>query len=105
MQKIMSDPLPLYDQLLDQSNDFSGTIEFSKLSSLVNNATSAPEKLEVIMALIFHHSIKDKSFINGKFPYNIKTINGSRGAFVKIHELPDQLRKIIWIYLNGHKMN
>ncbi len=92
-------PFPLYDDLLREANKSSSIPNLNMMSPLINSLDSVA--VEVIMALIWHHTIITNTYIAGKLPYNGKMFNVSSGLMYKLKDLPDILLKILWIYIDG----
>jgi hypothetical protein len=92
----MAKEFPLYDQLV--ANAPQELPDMSKLSGLINNGISNGS---IIMAIIIHHAIITGQYSSGKIPYGGKTIDSTRGVFMRIQDLPNDLKKILWLYVSG----
>lgn len=89
---------PLYEQLVEIATKTpTSDLDPQKMASLINSLEM--EKLEVIQALIFHHYFTTAKTIDNKIPYGGTIFHGNRGVKYTISMLPDQLKSIIWTYL------
>lgn len=91
---------PLYSELLDEVYKTNPVPDMHKMSSVINSLSS--EKMIQMMIIIHHHAIVTGSFQNGKIPYEGKIFNGTKGVKYKISDLPIELQKIIWIFIDGN---
>lgn len=99
---------PLYDSLLKESRENKEIKEISssniqKMSTIVNSLTK--DKMDIIMALIYHHSLVNNNYVQGKTPYNGKIFDGTRGVKYQIKDLPVELVKILWLFIDGPNFN
>jgi hypothetical protein len=96
---------PLYDSLKNEKSD----LEWEDVC--INLEQLSKEHAEIIYALIFHHflleykslakkpTLKQKTY---KFPYESKSpgSSSSKGILLYSSKLPDDLKKIITVYIS-----
>ena len=99
MNKIVKQDFPMYDQLVKDALNLKEQPNSQKMSALVNALES--DKLNQAMALILHHSIVNGNYIQGKTPYGGKIFDGTKGVRYQIKDLPSDLCKILWIFIDG----
>ena len=89
-------PFPLYDEL--SAIKTTDIPDPGKLSILLNKLEK--DKREIVMALIYHHAIMTKVFNQDRLvPYEGKMFGGMSGISMKIKDLPNDLVRILWIYV------
>ena len=90
---------PLYDDLIKESRELPSGSDVQKMSTIINSLSK--DNMDVIMALIYHHSLVNGDHIQGKTPYNGKIFDGTRGVKYQIKDLPADLLKILWLFIGG----
>lgn len=100
MQKLEAVEFKLYDSLLDQVSTMVIQPNDKILSSIINSLKA--DMLENCMALIYHHAIVNKEFHVDKIPYKGKNFT-QKSLIFNVRDLPLQLQKILWLYLEGVK--
>lgn len=91
---------PLYDLLAKEVKENKGTeCNAQKISAIVNSLSK--EKMEVVMALIYHHSLLCGDHVPGKISYGGKIFDGTKGVKYQIKNIPNELLKILWLYIDG----
>jgi hypothetical protein len=95
-------PFPLYDELVKLSKEVE-KLDFQKMSGLINSLDST--KMVHIMVIIFHHAFLNRKMCKSGIPYGGKMFNGTKGVKFKIVDLPDDLQKIIWVFIDGPMIN
>jgi|SRR5205085_9214183 len=95
----MSVSLPLYDELLKESESLKVEPDIPKMSAIINSLRI--EKSLHVMVLIHHYAIIHGLHTPGKTPLGGKIFNGSKGVKYQISDLPPELRRIIWIFIDG----
>lgn len=95
---------PLYDELLGISEKLKETINLSKMASMMNNLSI--DKNKMVAGLIFHHAILNKKYEPGKLPYGCKIFDANTNSGLKcvVSDLPETLRKILYIYIGAHQV-
>lgn len=96
---ILPSTLPLYDDLIKEVEKLKEEPDIPKMSAIINSLKS--EKSLHIMVLIHHYAILHGLYTPGKTPLNGKIFNGSKGVKYQISDLPPDLRKILWIFIDG----
>lgn len=99
MQRKCTD-FPLYDELLNSIPE--KHLDLSQICSTINSLKEqehSQEHYEIIMALIFHHDIKNNGTPLTMVPYDGKLLSGGKGVIFQISQLPIQLQQIIGNYL------
>lgn len=105
----MTQPFPLYDNLLDITSKSTNVVDWKQLAFTINSLT--PDQCEVIFALIYHHhqlsetpKVPGSSFRTKKepgLPYAGKPFDGGKGLLYTTSNFPVQLQQIIAEYVKN----
>jgi len=95
--------MELYNVLLKQCNNYNSEINENELKDMINALDKDGQ--EIVYALIKHNYVLYQNNATS-FPYNGKILKDGRIKF-DLCGFPDQLIKILWIFVNKHtnKMN
>ncbi len=91
--------IPTYNQLVKEAAELKENPDLSKMSTIINSLSQP--KMNDVMALVYHHAILKGDYISGKTPYNGKIFDGTKGVRYQLKDLPPELLKILWIFING----
>ena len=94
---------PLYDQIILEM-DGTETILNKCHSSTINKLDQ--EHLNIIYLIILHHYYTSNNQEKYNIPYGAKTIADGKGiSFRRLNQIPEELQKIIYRYLEIVKNN
>lgn len=86
---------PYYDDLVKRSSDIED--DWKSMCSLFVGLDK--DKLSLLFAIIYHHSLINGGTVNN-IPYKGKTHKNGRGIIIHGKDVPDDLKKIIQVYMN-----
>lgn len=92
-------PYPLYDEVCSKIKE-----DFIPPDNLIapRIVNLSAERLEELHLLIVHHAYKNNVFPKNKtIPYSGKIFSGDKGAQYSLSEIPLDLKKILWAYLES----
>ena len=94
---------PLYEELKRKSASVSSDVEWTKVTTALCNLEK--DQAEVVMALIHHHREIERmlspSIKLSPFPYNGKGLDGNVGYTVQWNNIPLDLKKILYAYIES----
>jgi len=94
--------IPLFDTLREEARQLKEDPDPKKFSSVMNSMSS--DVMEGVMALIYHYAITVGDYSTGKMPYAGKIFNGTNGVKYTVADLPSELQKILWLFIDGNSI-